>query len=65
MRRIKMYIIKMTTDYFGVSYYIGEGDDMSTNVRLAKKYKTIVEAEKDCRGTQKFWDRYKVEVIES
>ena len=59
-----MFIIKMTTRFFGISYYIGEGNDFSTDIVKALKYKTEMETELDLISAKKFWDRYKVEVIE-
>ena len=56
-------IIKMTTDYFGVSYYKGEGKDMNGDNKTAKRYDDKELADKHCCGLQKFWNRYKVEVI--
>ena len=56
-------IIKMTTDYFGISYYSGDGKNFTTDKLKAKKYDDLERVEKHCMNAQKFWDRYKVEVI--
>ena len=58
-----MYVIKMTTDYFGTSHYKGEGRSMNGNLKNAKRYDDKEIADKHCRGLQKFWNRYKVEVV--